>query len=104
MTMPSPPHRTPAVGELVHDARRDRIGEVTATDNGRLHLRALAGAEAWEALPCDVQPTTPTPWPFRCERCQEIRWQRSAALQSGDLRLAVALTEAMGVHLRHEHT
>ncbi|KNB49775.1 hypothetical protein [Streptomyces caatingaensis] len=103
MTMPSPPQRTPAVGELVHDARRDRIGEVTATTAGRLHLRALSGDETWEALPCDVQPTAPAPWPFRCERCQQIRRERSAALQTGDLRLAVVLTETMGIHLRQAH-
>lgn len=103
MTMPSPPQRTPAVGELVHDARRDRTGEVTATGNGRLHLGTPDGGETWEALSCDVQPATPVPWPFRCERCQEIRRQRSAALGSGDLPLAVALTETMGVHLRQAH-
>lgn len=96
----------PAVGELVLDARRDRIGRVTATADGRLRLRPPSGGEAWDALPCDVRPATAHDAlrAKRCEECQRIKRLRSAALEAGDLRKAVELTEAMGVHLRVAHS
>ncbi|MEV4439698.1 hypothetical protein AB0K09_11870 [Streptomyces sp. NPDC049577] len=40
------------------DVRRDRVGEVMSTADGRLWLRAPVGGREWEALPCDVQPAT----------------------------------------------
>ncbi|WP_212765028.1 hypothetical protein [Streptomyces sp. I05A-00742] len=103
------PQRTPAVGELVVDARRERVGEVTGTGEGRVWLRPPAGGDVWEALPCDVRPATEQDTrsvyrPSRCVQCREIKRKRSLALGAGDLKTAVELTEAMGVHLRVAHS
>ncbi|MGI5336895.1 hypothetical protein ACQEVS_05620 [Streptomyces sp. CA-181903] len=100
--------RTPAVGELVVDARRERVGEVTGTGEGRVRLRPPTGGDPWDALPCDVRPATDQDaWrvyrPSRCAECRDIKRRRSLALAASDLKAAVELTEAMGVHLRLVH-
>ncbi|WP_338932051.1 hypothetical protein WEB32_22140 [Streptomyces netropsis] len=48
----------PAIGALVLDARRDRVGEVIDVICGRVLLRDPAGGREWEALPCDLRPAT----------------------------------------------
>lgn len=45
------------VGALVVDVRRDRVGTVVGSADGRLSLRALDGRE-WEAFSSDVRPAT----------------------------------------------
>ncbi|MFG2694359.1 hypothetical protein [Kitasatospora sp. NPDC048407] len=51
--------RTPAVGELVVDARADRVGEYRATDElGRFVLAPPAGGDLWTADPGDVHAAT----------------------------------------------
>ncbi|MFF5129233.1 hypothetical protein ACFY41_20150 [Streptomyces syringium] len=48
----------PALGALMLDARRDRVGEVMDVICGRVLLRDPAGGREWEAFPCDLTPAT----------------------------------------------
>nr|WP_042404923.1 hypothetical protein [Streptacidiphilus carbonis] len=45
-----------AVGDLVHDTKRDRIGTFQGAWCGRMYLRPVAGGGEWEAEPDDVRP------------------------------------------------
>jgi len=48
--------KSPAVGELVLDAKRDAVGMVMDAQGGRMFLRPPEGGREWEASPDDVRP------------------------------------------------
>ncbi|MDI3386084.1 hypothetical protein QIS99_07605 [Streptomyces sp. B-S-A8] len=54
--MPAP---APAIGTLVRDVRRDRLGEFRGECCGRWFLRPERGGREWEAAPEDVQLADP---------------------------------------------
>lgn len=116
----------PEQGELLFDARRERVGEVVGSSQGRVTLRSPAGGQRWEAYLCDVRPATAQDalrarvaaanYQSRnatsgnavlvrsvCEECLDIKRRRAEAPAAGDRGVAMAMTEAMGVHLRVAH-
>ncbi|MER5783686.1 hypothetical protein ABT104_18470 [Streptomyces mobaraensis] len=46
------------IGDLVVDARRDRVGKVVGSTGERLLLRGPFDGREWEAFSCDVRPAT----------------------------------------------
>lgn len=49
----------PAVGAVVHDTKRDRVGVVMAIHAGRIFLRPKGGGCEWEAAGDDLCPVDP---------------------------------------------
>lgn len=54
-----PPPEALAVGELVHDAQRDRIGVYMGQVGCYMQLRPVGGGLEWDARPADVHPIPP---------------------------------------------
>lgn len=50
---------TPALGVLLLDVRRDRLGEFRGCCCGRWYLRPVRGGREWEVDPEDVRPVDP---------------------------------------------
>lgn len=48
----------PAVGTVMVDEARDRIGEFQDELRGRFHLRPIGGGLEWDASPDHVRPAT----------------------------------------------
>ncbi|MFI9309145.1 hypothetical protein [Streptomyces triculaminicus] len=92
------PAYTPAVGELVWDAARKRVGEVMDHRWSRYQLRPPGGGIEWHAEPGDVRPSGATRQGQRCEECSRIKSAYYAASRVGDRDGAARWTTAMGLH------
>lgn len=53
--MSAPGTTTVAVGQLVHDVRRDRVGVVQAQQGGRWFVRPQGGGREWEATAGELE-------------------------------------------------
>ncbi|WP_330174523.1 hypothetical protein OG875_13815 [Streptomyces sp. NBC_01498] len=49
----------PAVGTLLHDTERDKVGEFRGAVGGVWHLRPPGGGKEWEVAPRNVMPAGP---------------------------------------------
>jgi hypothetical protein len=56
--VPGAPATAVAVGAVVMDEERGRVGEVMDHQGGRLQLRPVRGGREWDAHPARVRPAT----------------------------------------------
>ena len=75
--MSTPRDHEPAVGTVVRDEQRSRVGEFRGVQSGRFMLRPIGGGREWEARPDEVRPV-PADEALRLRVAAANRYSRAA--------------------------